>query len=312
MQKIVLIFLLLCTACQREYVVNETSFFAMDTYVNVKLFDNKKDEKILNDIKDIFLYYDCIANRYRACDVNVYQINHMVEESMVIDQELIYLINYGNQLYKETDGLFDIGMGHLIDVWKKAIENGGPLPSNKLLDAIERNEIVIEKNQIYRGANLDLGAIAKGHSVQKAVELLKKNGYDKYIINAGGQVAVGEKYRETPYNVGVRHPLLSENLTVIRGENLAVSTSGNYERFFEIDGKKYSHIINPKTKYPAEHIASVTVVTNDSLLADVLTTVLFLMPVEDGIEYLKKYDAEAIWVLKDEQIIRSEGFRLYE
>ncbi len=312
MRKLVLVIFFLFIACQKEYVVNETTLFAMDTYFSVKVYTEKEDKKIIKEIEELLVYYDCLADRYQKCGNNVYQINNMEEESLEIDQDLAYLIDYGKQLYEDTDGLFDIAMGNLIDVWKQTIENGGPLPSNELLDAIERNDVKIEKNIIYRGANLDLGGLAKGYSVQKVVELLERKGYDKYIINAGGQVAVGKKYRKIPYNVGIKHPLLSGNLTVIMGESLAVSTSGNYERFAIIDDEKYSHIIDPKTKYPAEHVISVTVITKDSLLADVLTTVLFLMPVEDGIEYLKKYDAEAIWVLNDEQIIRSKGFSAYE
>ena len=315
MRKIIIIFLILILAgCSKEYIVSEDSFFVMDTYINVKVFDYNENEEILEEVKDLFNYYHRLADRYNAYEdvVNVYSINNMQEEYLEIDSELAFMIEYSLDFYEKTNGLFDIAMGNVIDVWKDHIQNKNYLPDYEYLSSLERNEILIEGNKIYRGVNLDLGAIAKGYAVFKAGEFLEENGFAKYIINAGGQVLVGETYRDDLYKVGVKHPLENENLTILNVENLCVSTSGGYERFFEIEGERFSHIINPKTLFPETHFLSVTVLSKDSTLADVLTTILFLMPIEEGQSFVSNLDVEAIWYLEDGSLVRTEGFSKYE
>ncbi len=311
MKKLIfLVFFFIIVGCSKEPIVSETSFFVMDTYVNIKIYSNQKETDILEQTKELFVYYHQLTNRYENYEnlVNVYDINRMESEFLEVDSELINLINYGIDFYDKSDGLFDIGMGNLIDVWKKHIASYDYLPLESDLKKIETNKIVIIDNKIYGDVNIDLGAIAKGYAVLKAGELLKENGFNKFIVNAGGQVLVGERYRKTPYKVGIKNPDETGNMLVLNVENLNVSTSGSYERFFEIDGIRYNHIINPKTLFPANYFKSVSVVANDSLLADVLTTILFLMPIEDGLEFISNYQAEAIWYTNNNEIVKSEGF----
>ncbi len=309
-----LIFFVFLIGCRSEQVVSEKTIFVMDTFVNIKIYSDQEEKAVLNEIEELFAYYHQLTDRYESVDnmVNVYSINNMDEEYLIIDEELVSLINYGLDFYVKSEGLFDIGMGNLIDVWKKHIQEGEGLPKQEDLNQIEKSEIIIKDNKIYQGVNLDLGALAKGYALSKVEELLKEREIDQYIINAGGQVLVGERYRDVPYNIGVAHPFENENLIVLKAENINVSTSGSYERFFELDGEIYHHIIDPKTLYPAEYFASVTVVSEDSLLADVLTTTLFLMPIEEGKDFLTKYDAEALWYTFDQEKIKSAGFYKYE
>lgn len=315
MKKIAIIFLILIiTGCNKEYIVSEDSFFVMDTYINVKVFDYDEQKEILEEVNELFNYYHRLADRYEKYDdvINVYDINNMKDEYLEIHEDLVFMIEYSLNFHDKTDGLFDVGMGNVIDVWKDHIQNKDYLPEYNYLNSLERNEILLEENKIYKGVNLDLGAIAKGYAVAKAGELLEENGFNKYIINAGGQVLVGKSYRDDLYKVGVKHPLKNENLTILNVENLCVSTSGSYERFFEIDGQRFSHIISPKTLFPENNFLSVTVVSEDSTLADVLTTVLFLMPIEVGKAFIEDLDVEVIWYLEDGTEIRTEGFSNYE
>lgn len=310
MKKILLILILLLTGCGNKYVVNDTSFFVMDTYVNVKIYSDHKDDDVFEAIENLFKNYDCLFNRFKPCDDinNVYQINHMNSDFLEIEPDLSDIINYGLTFNE----YLDIGMGNLIDVWKDVILSKDGVPNYDDLLLIEKNAIELIDDKIYKDVNIDLGAIAKGFVVKKAGKLLEDYGYDKYIINAGGQVLVGRKYRNDVYNIGIKHPTQNGNLTIVKGENISVSTSGGYERFVEIEGVKYNHIINPKTLFPGDECISVSVVTKDPLLADALTTVLFLMPLEEGLAFLKEYNAEAIWLLNDGTIVRSEGFNNYE
>ncbi len=298
----------------KDIVINEKSFFVMDTFVNVKVFGEVKDNQILLEIEDVFMYYHRLTDRYQSYDdvVNVYDINNMETQYLEIDDELLYLINYGISFYQKSDGLFDIAMGDLIDVWKKHIGKYDYLPDISDLKLIQKKPIEIVDNKVYGDVNIDLGALAKGYALLKIGELLDEKGYKQYIINAGGQVLLGESYRKTPFNVGIKHPLESGNLLIVKGENINVSTSGSYERFFEIDGISYNHIISPKTLFPADYFLSVSVISEDSLLADVLTTTLFLMSIEEGLDFIKDYDAEAIWYTSDLKKVKSKGFYFYE
>ncbi len=310
----VFIILILVGCNEKEYVKNETSFFVMDTYVNIRIYNEDKDEVILEEIEELFNYYHCLTDRYDSCKgvINVYDVNNMDEEYLEIDEELAFLIDYGRQFYDQTDGRLNIMMGDLIDFWKERILADDFIPQKEELLEFTYQDIELLENKISQGVNLDLGSLAKGYAVKKAGELLEKEGYEKYIINAGGQVLVGESYREDAYRIGIKHPIEDGNLLIVNGEGVNVSTSGGYERFFEMEGQRFHHIINPKTLFPADYFLSVSVITEDSLLADALTTALFVMSLEEGKKLLSQYDAEAVWYTKDYQLVRSEGFSQYE
>ncbi len=315
MKYLVFFLIFLLVGCSNdEYVTNETTFFVMDTYVDVQVFTEEPDEDVLTKLEELFTYYHCLTNRYDRCDeaTNVYDINHMEEGYLEIDEELQSLINYGKDFYEKTDGRLNIAMGDLIDYWKERINKQDYIPSEQDLANFTYQPITMEEERILVDVNIDLGSLAKGYALERAAELLADLGYDKYLINAGGQVLVGDSYRNDAYRIGVKHPTETGNLTVVNGTEMNVSTSGGYERFFELDDEKFHHIIDPITAYSADKFLSVTVIAADSLLADALTTALFLMPLEDGKELLAEYDAEALWYTQEGEMVRSEGFAVYE
>ena len=135
------------------------------------------------------------------------------------------------------------------------------------------------------------------------------------IINAAGDIATwGKQLNGQPWLIGVNNPFeTGETIEIFEFiENNAVTTSGNYEKYAEIADKRYSHIINPKTLYPSNYMKSVTVISDDSALADLLSTTLFLMPIEDGKEFIKDYQVEVIWYTNDNQVIKTAGVSQYE
>ena len=173
---------------------------------------------------------------------------------------------------------------------------------------------MLEDNKILNNhPNLDLGAISKGYTTEVVGKYLESIGIDEYLINAGGNVKVGSNYKKKNYSIGIQSPIKGEDLmSVIKGNNISVVTSGGYERNYEYNGITYHHIIDPDTLYPSNNMKSVTVVTKDSALGDILSTTLFLSSVEEGQEIIKNYDCEAIWYTNDNKIIRSENFNKYE
>lgn len=294
--------------------------FYMDTIINVKFYSDNKDKanEIMAGIDDIYREYHELTDRYNSYDGvnNVYYINHndSKNEEIVLDSRLYDMIKYAYDFGKSND-LFDINMGGVIDVWKKYRDKGEGIPSiDELKKANKRHDIVLlGDNKIKNNhPNIDLGGVSKGYTTEVVSKYLRDNGIKYFLINAGGNVSAGDSYLKDYYKIGIQSPDGNGVIGVLKGTNISVVTSGGYERNYEYEGHMYHHIINPNTLFPSEYMKSVTVISSDSGLSDMLSTTLFLMDVDDGLEFLKKYDAEAIFVMNDNSIVKSEGFSKYE
>lgn len=161
---------------------------------------------------------------------------------------------------------------------------------------------------------LDVGAIAKGYAVEQACRLMRENGWTG-TINAGGNVrTVGTKADGAPWRIGIQHPDKADGdyLAVVNATDRAVVTSGDYQRYFEVNGTRYHHLIDPDTHQPAAYVRAVTVLANDSAMADGLSTALFLMSSQDGLKWVEQLDGiEALWVKTDGTVQYSSGFAAY-
>lgn len=295
--------------------------FYMDTHIVVKLYDISKEEsdKLFKEIDNIYSDYHKLTDRYNSYEdiTNVYDLNRLkINEEVEIDERLSDLINYGLEAYKKTDGYINIAIGNVIDMWKTYREEGKEIP--KLFNLMDENitiDYISLKDNVYKRTSditIDLGGYAKGYVTELVVKYLEEKGYYKYLINAGGNVKVGNSYKKDKYLIGLEEPFNTTNIyKTLKIENESVVTSGSYQRYYEVDGKIYSHIINPKTLMPDNYTKSVTVITKDSAYADILSTYLFMLPIEDGISYIDNLDnVEAIWYNDD--IYYSKGFKNYE
>ena len=224
------------------------------------------------------------------------------------------MIEYSSRFYDVSHGLFDINMGGVIDVWKKYRDKGDGIPSrDELNKANKRNDIVLKDGRIKNNhPNIDLGGVSKGYTTQIVSDYLRSKGIRYFLINAGGNVSAGDSYQKDFYKIGIQNPDGNGIISVVKGTNISVVTSGGYERNYSYDGVIYHHIISPKTLFPTDYMKSVTVVSPDSGLADMLSTTLFLMDVDSALEFLDDYDAEAIFVMNDNSIVKSDGFGKYE
>ena len=294
---------------EKEYIRN---LFYMDTYISVKITSKTDVNKVLDYIEETFKYYDNLTNRYNH-NSELSKINN-VEGTFEINEDLYKLLEYSINYYNETNGLFNINMGNVIDVWKKYKEKDSGVPTKKELekDTNINNIKLLDNNKVYvNNVNIDLGGIVKGYVTKLLGEYLDKEGIKKYIINAGGNVIVGSK--NPYYKIGIENPSnSSEILDIIKGNNICVVTSGGYNRFYEYEGIKYHHILDPNTNYPTNYMQSVTIISKDCALADILSTTLFLMDIEAGKEFIKKYDVDVIWYDNDNNIIKTEGIKKYE
>lgn len=299
----------------------------MDTYINVKLYakNERKANKAFDEVDKIFSTYHKLTNRYEDSEYGLYRLNK--EGDAIIDYRLYQIIEYGYLWYNKSHGLLNIAIGNLTDVWKKYRDQGSGIPTKEELENAYINfdelDIIQTRSEIYdkklegsvtlsEGITLDLGSIAKGYVTDLVGEYLESVGIKSYIINAGGNVLVGKAYKKDYYTIGIESPLEEQIYKVLKGENVAVVTSGGYRRNYTYEGKTYNHIIDPNTKYPADNVLSVTVITDESKEADALATTLFLMSYEEGSEFIKDYNAEAIWYLKDGTIKTTDYISEYE
>lgn len=217
-------------------------------------------------------------------------VNKMLEsgETFSAPPSVLPLIQLGKSLSIQSEGLFNPAIGRLIDTWgfhRNDPSGSRPPPPETIDRLLQQNPSMLDieiDGLLLRGKNpavkLDFGAFGKGYGIDLAVEHLKKMGIENAIVNAGGDLrAIGRRETGDPWKIAIRHP---DGNGIVGGLEISgdesVFTSGNYERNFTWEGRSYHHIIDPRTGYPAQGSASVTVIHNDSTTADAAATALFV------------------------------------
>lgn len=325
--KIISVLLIAITLCVLVYIIFNKklkytkNIYYMDTYIYIEIYENNKNKAntALNGVEKIYKEYHELTDRYNHYDglINIYDIYHndLADENLTLDSKLYDILEYADEWNKKYHKL-NIEMGNIIDVWKKYRDSKEGIPTIEELNDNSNmtNLVLLGDNKILNNhPNLDLGSIAKGYATEEVGDYLESIGIKEYLINAGGNVKVGGTYNKDYYKIGVQSPIQNnELLTIVKGSNISVVTSGGYERNYLYNGKTYHHIIDPETLFPSEYMKCVTVISKDSALGDVLSTTLFLMSVEDGQEFINDYDVEVIWYTNDNTMIRSENFSNYE
>ncbi|MCP4269858.1 MAG: FMN-binding protein [Candidatus Brocadiaceae bacterium] len=293
------------------------TLFEITAYVS----DKYKAEKAFSEVFKELNRLDFLMSNYKE-DSELSKINKNAKtEPTDCNKELAYVIEQSIKYSNITDGAFDITIGPLMKKWgffKKQgqIPDKGEIEST--LQSISYKNINIEeavkksllKNPVtvktifFKNASteIDLGGIGKGYAVDKATKVLKQNGINSALINFAGNIyAYGTPPEKNSWVIGLQHPRKSEGLLgTFEIKNRAVSTSGDYEKFFTINGKRYSHIFDPRTGNPVKGIVSVTIVTDSATRADALSTGVFVLGVEKGMELIEKQsDVEGIIIYED-------------
>ena len=241
---------------------------------------------------------------------------------VAVDGEIIRLLKDCRDYYELTEHTVNVAMGGVLSLWHEARTAGLEDPDHARLpeEAALREaaahtdwasvEIDEEAGTVYLSDSrlrLDVGAVAKGWSAQRAVE----DAPEGFLISVGGNVsATGPKDDSgTPWVVGITDPDGGEGyLHTLYDTDSAIVTSGDYQRYYEVDGKRFHHIIDPQTLYPAERFRSVTVICGDSGLADALSTALFILPQPEGQALAQKCGAEAMWLDTEGNRFYTDGF----
>jgi thiamine biosynthesis lipoprotein len=236
--------------------------------------------------------------------------------------ETIKLIQEGIRWGEKSHGIFDITIGPLIKLWDFEGGKNNIPDSDSLKQAISMvnyKNIQIEGNQIrlkLPGMALDMGGITKGYAVDRAIEILQKNGVKGAILNAGGDLmAFGNRSTDEFWVIGLQHPRHPEKISASfaaekSSAGTSVATSGDYQKFFILDGKRYSHILDPSTGMPNSEIMSATVTASSVMQADILATIAFILGPDKGKGFLKNLDGvEAMWINQKKEKIFTEGFQ---
>ncbi len=257
----------------------------------------------LNDSNDPSLIDNCfvLAETYEQYfsrtieDSDIYKLNHAAGAPVTVHEETAELIREGIRFGELSDGVFDITIGALTELWD--IPNSGKVPAQADIDAalstVDYRGITIDGTTVTLenpDAKLDLGGIAKGYAADRMKEYLNAAGVHEGFINLGGNVlTLGEKADGNAYHIGIRTPFgeASDTITSVDVTERSVVTSGRYERYFEKDGQIYHHILSPQTGYPCDSgLNGVTILSDSSMTGDALSTICFALGKEKGMEFL--------------------------
>ena len=309
-----------------EYFDTITTFMAytkdeeeFDHYVRVLNDELKKYHELYNS-------YDAFegVNNFRTINENA------GKEPVEVDSKIIELIEYSKEMYDLTSGKINIAMGSLLGLWHDAREisvdnpDEAKIPEESLLKKasshkdINAIEIDKEKNTVYISdpdVQIDIGAIGKGYATKIIANKLEEEGLKHGILSVGGDdVLIGDNPASdnSYYKIAIQNPDLEDKenpySSVVSLRNTSVVTSGDYQRYFMVDGKRYHHIIDPETMYPSTKWRSVSVILDDIAEADTISTYLFILDYEEGLEFAKKVGAEVLWIDEDYNSFATEGW----
>ncbi len=340
MKKILSVLLMLlavsgCTEKEPQKYSMTATDVGFDTVISfVAYTENEAQfENYSNKLKELFLHYDHLFDKYNSYEGinNIKTINDNAgKQSVKVDPAIIDLLTLSKKYDTITDHQFDITMGSVFNVWHVYREQGtaanqkgeeSKIPSMSELEEAKKHtgwehvQIDEKNNTVYIDdpkVSLDVGGVAKGFAVELIAEELEAEGLEHAIINGGGNIRlIGDKPVDDTWSVGIQIPDLeaqnTDSLVSIKSKgNTSFVTSGDYQRYYTYKDEIMHHIIDPDTLMPARHCRSVTVITKNSGIADILSTTLYSMTHQEGVEFLNKLkeegiEANAIWVYDKNQ-----------
>ncbi len=282
--------------------------------IQVRDADDKKAEDAISKafaemkrIEDLFTTFDNKSP--------VSRINNSAYTIINVESEIYNLIVICDSITKLSNGCFDVSLNNIIRVWGFDSDNRH-IPEASVIDSALKlsgwkDVKLFGENKIFkqRKVELNFGAIAKGYAVDKAINILRKSGIKQALVNAGGEVSViGNNWI-----VGIQHPdEINSIIKRIKLNGYTVATSGDYEQYFEVDGVRYHHILDPETGYPSKGLQSVTIINKSNAFADALATAVFVMGEEKGMKLIESLDDTEVMIIDERgRISYSTGFENY-
>ncbi len=314
--------------CSGSMEITSRSKPLLHTFVEIKVCANNY-EKIIDDVFLEMERVNSLLNNYDP-ESEISKINLNAGEKYVpVSYETMESLNIAVGFAQISGGAFDFTVGPLVKLWGFAKDDAGlgiDYPSfkdilkQKLLVDYKSLNLRVTKDGVKtlrlakllkKGMTIDVGAFSKGYVSDCAMEMLRNNGIENALVTAGGTiVASGKKPDNSLWRIGIRHPRKETGyLSFVELNNCAVSTSGDYEKFYVNRNKRVSHIIDPRTGQPVDRHQSVTVIANTGIESDALSTALFVMNTSEGIEFVNGLSGiEALVIDHAGQVFMSNGW----
>lgn len=303
-----------CSSASKE-PIHKTGFY-FDTIITITIYD-KKDNSLL---EDCFAFCDKIEKQISRTipESDISRINNAGGSPTEVSATTIELLEQAISYSKLTNGAFDVTVAPLSTLWDFK-NNPGNVPTeaeiSEALSHVNYKNIIIEKNTVTlkdSEAAIDLGGIAKGYIADSLKTYLLKNGVNSAIINLGGNIlTIGTKPDGSPFQIGIQKPFDKQEKTITSVSSIdsSVVTSGSYERYFKVDDNLYHHILDTRTGYPCNNdLLSVTILSEDSVVGDALSTACFTMGLDAGMDFIKSLDnVEAIFITEAYEIFYSQN-----
>lgn len=290
----------------------EKIVYAMDTIMQLDIYST--DPEISQKAEDEIMRLDKMLDRGDQ-ESEIYEMNH-AEKAVTVSDEIVEIISMARDVSVKSGGAFDITIAPVMDAWGFYSKNYH-VPSDDeldvLLEKVDYSKILLEENTVTvpDGMELDLGGIAKGYTSDRLMELFQREGVHSAIVSLGGNVqAFGRKPDGSLWRVAIQDPEKPDSyIGSLSIENMAVVTSGSYQRYFERDGVTYHHIIDPSEGRPADNgLSSVTIITESGMLGDALSTALFVLGLDGAVDYWHTYGGfQAVFVDNNGKIYITAG-----
>lgn len=286
--------IVLLASCSKPEPLYNTQSYVFGTLVDISIYGETetKSKAIANEISLNFQRLHHRLHAWQASELNTLNEAFSKGKTPVeIKPDLAAMINDISQLSAQSHGAFNPAIGQLIALWGFHHDEFKPVNIDKIKIASlvaanpQMHDIVVEENKVYStnpAVQLDLGGYVKGYALDRALEILKENHIKNALINIGGNIIALGKHGDKPWRVGIQHPRKPNAIAMLDLESeWAIGTSGDYQRYFELDGKRYCHIINPAIGYPVEGIQAVTVLVppltkSTGVLSDVASKPIFI------------------------------------
>lgn len=286
----------------------EREIFSLDTFINLKIYGENGEENANLAQKKITQFENMFSVTNPNSDVS--KIN---SESVGtnISTDTVKLIQFSLDMSNLTNGAFDISVYPVVKLWGFTTEkNNIPKQSDidNALNLVDYRKISVDESKgrvtLEKNTEIDLGAVAKGYISQQIADMLKQNGVESAVLSFGGNIQTVGLKNGRLWQIGIKYPDSSESFAMLSVGETAIVTSAADQRFFEENGKKYHHIIDPSTGYPAENgTKSVTVVCNDGAKADALSTAIFVMGAEEAIQFYKSSEGFDFVILTEDDTL---------
>ena len=313
----VIIVIIIIGESKKEKLYSEHFGEYFDTVSTVYAYTGDKEEfgRVADTVEEMLRGYHELFDIYTDSDAKgIKLINDSAGgDGVRVDKEVIRLLLYCKEIYRVTDGEVNVAMGSVLSLWHNYRDTGVGIPTEAELAEAEKHTdieklIIDEESMTVRLCDplmsLDVGAVAKGYATERIAEALEAQGISGYALDIGGNLRViGAKSDGSGWRTGVRNPDETSDdryVHYLDAKDTSVVTSGDYERYYTVDGVRYHHLIDKDTLMPSTYHRSVTVVCRDSALADALSTALFNTDMESGKRMIADLQVDSvIWVDKD-------------